>query len=449
MAVGPRVNTDPGIMIERTFDATPRIVITGLGAVCGAGLTVEAIWNAVQQGKSAIAPITHWDASRWPIQQAAEITGVSDATLVADRKYHKFLSRTDLFGLYATDIALQQSGLTSHRDRMDSASAALFNDRSGVFVGSGGGAYQNSYDFFPALTAAGGDLRAFGREIESCVNPMWLLTRLPNNVLCYTGIRHSFKGTNACITNQCAGGALAIAEAAAAIRSGEADRAVATGHDAPIEPETLLYYHQAGLLSQDVLRPFDWGRTGTILGEGAASVVLEKESDARARQARVCGEFLGSGCTTEATGIVAVRPDGDGLSRAIEMALADANLQSDRVGLVVAHGNGTLASDASEAKAIRRVFGKSPPPVAAFKWAVGHALAASGALDVVLALTALEQGVVPGIATLDCLDPELAPLPVSREPQRPRSDIALVLNRGFGGMNVALVVRALGADTAR
>ena len=190
MAVGPRVNTDPGIMIERTFDATPRIVITGLGAVCGAGLTVEAIWNAVQQGKSAVAPITHWDASRWPIQQAAEITGISDATLVADRKYHKFLSRTDLFGLYATDIALQQSGLTSHRDRMDSASAALFNDRSGVFVGSGGGAYQNSYDFFPALTAAGGDLRAFGREIESCVNPMWLLTRLPNNVLCYTGIRH-------------------------------------------------------------------------------------------------------------------------------------------------------------------------------------------------------------------------------------------------------------------
>ena len=177
--------------------------------------------------------------------------------------------------------------------------------------------------------------------------------------------------------------------------------------------------------------------------------MLEKEPDARARQARVRGEFLGSGCTTEATGILAVRPDGDGLSRAITLALADANLQPDQVGLVVAHGNGTLASDASEAMAIRRVFGENPPPVTAFKWAVGHTLAASGALDVVLALTALEQGVVPGIATLECLDPELAPLPVSREPQRPRSDIALVLNRGFGGMNVALVVRALGADTAR
>lgn len=429
------------------MESSSPIAITGLGAVCGAGLTVEAIWKALQSGKSAVAPISQWDAGRWPIQQAAEVTGVSDATLVADRKYHKFLSRTDLFGLYAADIALQQSGLTAHRDPMDTTSAALFNDRSGVFVGSGGCAYQNAYDFFPALTAAGGDLRAFGREIESCVNPMWLLTRLPNNVLCYTGIRYSFKGTNACITNQCAGGALAIAEAAAAIRSGEADRAVATGHDAPIEPETLLYYHRAGLLSRDALRPFDRGRTGTILGEGAASLVLEQEPDAQARQARVRGEFLGSGCTTEATGIIAVRPDGDGLSRAIELALTDANLPPDRVGLVVAHGNGTLASDASEAMAIRRVFGENPPPVTAFKWAVGHTLAASGALDVVLALTALEQGVVPGIATLECLDPQLAPLPVSREPQSPRSEIALVLNRGFGGMNVALVVRAFGAGT--
>jgi 3-oxoacyl-[acyl-carrier-protein] synthase-1 len=429
------------------MEPSPRIAITGLGAVCGAGLTVEAIWDAIQSGKSAVAPITLWDASRWPIRQAAEVTGVSNVTLVADRKYHKFLSRTDLFGLYAGDVALQQSGLTGHRDRMDAASATLFNDRSGVFVGSGGCAYQNSYDFFPALTAAGGDLRGFGREIEACVNPMWLLTRLPNNVLCYTGIRYSFKGTNACITNQCAGGALAIAEAAAAIRAGEADRAVATGHYASIEPETLLYYQQAGLLSPDALRPFDLNRNGTIFGEGAASLVLEQEPEAQARHARVRGEFLGSGCTTEATGIVAVRPDGDGLSRAIALALADANLEPDQVGLVVAHGNGTLASDASEAMAIRRVFGENPPPITAFKWAVGHTIAASGALDVVLALTALEKGVVPGIATLECLDPQLAPLPVSREPQKPRSDIALVLNRGFGGMNVALVVRAVGAGT--
>ena len=110
--------------------------------------------------------------------------------------------------------------------------------------------------------------------------------------------------------------------------------------------------------------------------------------------------------------------------------------------MIVAHGNGTRASDASEAAAIRRVFGQASPPVTAFKWAFGHLIAASGITDLVLALDALRQGLVPGIATLRSLDPQLAPFPVSASPQKPRSDIALVLSRGFGAMNVAVLVRA-------
>jgi len=426
-----------------------RVVITGLGAVCGAGLTPAAIWDVIQSGTSAVGPIHQWDASRWPVRQAAEVAAVHNTTLVADRKLHKFLSRTDRFGLYATDAALQQSGLPAHRQQMDPGSATLFSERTGVFVGSGGGAYQNSYDFFPTLALAKGDLQAFGHEVESSVSPMWLLTRLPNNVLCYVGICHGFKGTNACITNQCVGGSLAVAEAAAAISSGETDRAVATGHDAPIEPETLLHYYRLGLLAKEALRPFDLQRSGTVFGEGAASVVLEKEDDARARRAPLHGEFLSSGCTTEATGIVDVRPDGDGLSRAIELAMTQAGLRPEQVGLIVAHGNGTKASDASEAVAIRRVFGRNPAPVTGFKWALGHTIAASGLIDLVLALTALERGVVPGIGTLECLDPDLCPLPVSPKPQIPRSDIALVLSRGFGGMNVALLVRGGSDKSAR
>ena len=157
------------------------------------------------------------------------------------------------------------------------------------------------------------------------------------------------------------------------------------------------------------------------------------------------GEFLGHGCVTEATGVVDLRPDGDGPARAIALALADAKIAADDVGMIVAHGNGTRASDASEAKGILRAFGGNPPPVTAFKWCVGHLLAASGILDLVLALEALRHGTAPGIATLDSVDAEFSTLPVSREPQKPRSDIALVLCRGFGGMNVALVVRAVKA----
>jgi 3-oxoacyl-[acyl-carrier-protein] synthase-1 len=155
---------------------------------------------------------------------------------------------------------------------------------------------------------------------------MWLLRNLPNNVLCHVGIRHNFKGTNACITNQCVGGLMAVAEAAAAIRAGEADRAVAVGHDNPIDPETVLYYHRVGLLSPDALRPFDRRRDGTVFGEGAGAVMLEKAEDAQSRGTAVFAEYLGSGCVTEATGALDVRPDGDGLSRAIEIALDDAEI---------------------------------------------------------------------------------------------------------------------------
>lgn len=420
---------------------SPRIAITGTGAVCGAGLTIDAIWDAILNGRSCIAPLTQWDPAKWPTRMAAEVVGVENRTLVEDRKLHKIISRTDLFGLYAAGVAVQQAGFVAHREKLDGAAATHFNDRTGIFSGSGGGAYRSNYDFFPLMTEARGAMPAFGRELSANVNPMWLLKNLPNNVLCHVGIRFGFKGTNGCVTNQCTGGVQALAESAASIRTNEADRMVAVGHDAPIEPETFLHYHRLGLMAPDTIRSFDRARSGTILGEGAASVVLEKADGAQARGAAILGEFLGSGCTTEATGILDLRPDGDGVSRAIQLALTDAGLTPAQVGMIVAHGNGTRASDASEGMAIGCVFGESAPPVTAFKWATGHLIAASGMLDVVLALNALRTQVVPGIATLVNLDPELAPFPVSAKAQQPRSNIALVICRGFGGMNVVLVIR--------
>jgi 3-oxoacyl-[acyl-carrier-protein] synthase-1 len=424
------------------MSTSSRIAITGSGAVCGAGLSVEKIWAAVIGGQSAVTPITQWDAERWPVKVAAGVNGVKNQELVEDRKLHKSISRTDLFGIYAGGEAIKSSGIPAHRETLDATTVPLFNDRSGLVVGSGGGTYSSNYEYFPLMTEAGGDLKKFGAELGSSVNPMWLLKNLPNNVLCHVGIRHMFKGTNACVTNQCAGGVLAVAEAVESLRTDEADRIAAVGHDTPIEPETVFGYHNLGLLSPDVLRPFDRDRTGTIFGEGAAAVMLEKLADAQARKATILGEVLGHGCVTEATGVVDLRPDGDGPARAIALALADGGITPADVGMIVAHGNGTPASDASEAKGILRAFGGNPPPVTGFKWCVGHLLAASGILDLVLALEALRRGVVPGIATLSAVDAEFSTLPVSREPQKPRSNIALVLCRGFGGMNVALVVRA-------
>jgi 3-oxoacyl-[acyl-carrier-protein] synthase-1 len=413
-----------------------------VGAVCGAGKSVDAIWRRILNGESAIGPISQWDLRNWPVKIAAEVPAQEIRTLVEDRRLQKMISRTDFFGVYAAGEAVRDSGVLSQRDKLSPADAARFNDRCGVFAGSGGGNFRSMYDFFPLLTESGGDLRVFGRELEAIVDPMWLLRQLPNNVVCHVGIRHGFRGTNACITNQCVSGVMAVAEATQALKTGEADRAVAVGHDAPIEPETILHYHNLGLLAPDALRPFDRARAGTVFGEGAGAVMLETLAEVEARGATVRGEVLGSACVSEASGIVEVRADGDGLARAIESALKDAGLAPEQVGMVVAHGNGNRTSDATEAAALHRVFAGKPPPTTSFKWAMGHTIAASASLDLAIALTALREGVVPGIAALHELDPALHSLPVSRGPQEPRSGIALICSRGFGGMNVALIVRA-------
>jgi 3-oxoacyl-[acyl-carrier-protein] synthase-1 len=156
----------------------------------------------------------------------------------------------------------------------------------------------------------------------------------------------------------------------------------------------------------------------------------------------VLGEILGGGAASDAQGLLAIRDDGDALARAIELALEDAGIGPADVGMIATHGNGTPQSDASEAAAIRRVFGGSAPPATAFKWAFGHLIAAAGILDTVLALHTLRQGSVPGVATWEVADPACAGVRVAREPQAAKSDVALILCRGFAGTNAALLLRA-------
>jgi 3-oxoacyl-[acyl-carrier-protein] synthase-1 len=422
--------------------AKPRIVITGTGAVCAAGRDPAAILAAVRACRSAIGPITQWDASSWPRRMAGEVPDFNARELVEDRKLHKLIRRTDLFGLYAASRAVDACGFAAHRDALEAAAAAEYSDRTGVYVGSGGGNYDSQYDYFPLLTEAREALPAFGRELSNTVNPMWLLRTLPNNVLGHIGIRHGFKGSNACITNHSIGGMLAVIEATEALRNGEADRALAVGHDAPIEPQMVLYYHDVGLIAKDTIRPFDARRDGSLFGEGAAALALETEASAKEHGAIVFGEILGGGSASDAQGLLAIRDDGDALARSIDMALADAGVRPADIGMIAAHGNGTPQSDASEAAAIRRVFGTAAPPATAFKWAFGHLIAAAGILEAVLALHSLRERRVPGVATYALADPECAGARVSSEPQAPRSDVALALCRGFAGTNAALVFRA-------
>jgi len=418
-----------------------RIVITGSGAICGSGRSPDEIFSALLAGQSSIRPITQWDASAWRVSMAAEVGDYNAAALTGDRKLLKFIRRTDVFGLYAADRAIEQSGIAAWRASLDKTAADRFADSTGVFVGSGGGSFGNQYDYLPLIATAATELGTFGRELSSTVNPMWLLRSLPNNVLGHIGIRHGLKGPNACITHHSISGPLALAEAAESLRAGECTRAVVAAHEAAIEPQTLLYYDQMGLLTRGALRPFDVRHDGSVMGEGAAALVLETEDAARERGATVFGEFLGAGSAGDGLGLLPVSADGDGLLRAVEAALAAANVAPREIGMVVAHGNGTANSDVSEARALARAF-PDMPPVTGFKWAFGHLLAASGLIEAVLTISALRAGAVPGLPTLEEVDPACGPLNVSRDQRTPRSGTALLLSRGFGGTNAACILRA-------
>ncbi len=417
-----------------------KLVFTGSGIVNGSGSSVAEIWKQVSQGASSVRPYEQWDGETWPVKVASEIS-LLPRDLVPERKLHKSIAQTDMFGIYASEQAISGSGFLDQREGLEEDALNRFNDRSGLIVGSGAGSYCSNYDYFTLMEEADASLPKFGEELSNMVTPMWLLKNLPNNVLCHVGIRAQLKGTNACITNHCSSGIMAVSESASAIWNGEADRIVAAGHDDPFEPEMVLHFYKLGLMSGKTPRPFDQDRDGTVFGQGAAAVVLEKGSEAEARCANILGEFLGFGCCSEATGILDLDPDGDGVTRAIEQALSDAGLAPSDVGMICAHGNGTTASDRTEAMGIRAVFGDAIPPVTSFKWAYGHMVGASGIADLVLTLEALKQRTVPGIASLAKLDPELTDFPVQKDNSEPIGDVALVICRGFGGMNVVLAVR--------
>ena len=282
----------------------------------------------------------------------------------------------------------------------------------------------------------------FGSELDATVNPMWLLRSLPNNVLCHVGINYGLKGANACITNHSISGMLAIVEALSALRVGEADYAVAVGHDAPIEPQYLIYYQRVGLTAREAIRPFDAERDGSLFGEGAGALVMETESAAVARGAAVLGEVLGGGSASEAEGLLAIRDDGDGVAAAIEAALVDADIDADRSGSSSHTATARAArmrrkrerSDRSSAIGCHRSRRRSGRSGICSRDRVRSTRCSrckrSGAASCL------------SIATLESLDPEFSDLAVSKAPVPPRSDIALVISRGFGGTNAALVVQA-------
>ena len=421
---------------------TNGVVITGYGCLTASGADAATTWEAVLTGESGIRQVETWDSSGWPYRLAGEIKAYSPRELVADRKLLKFITRQDVIGLNAVTQAVAHSNIIEHRNGL--ADPTSFNDRTGVFVGSPATKYRSQHDYLLPLVNAAGDSREFGTHAMEDVHPMWLLRALPNNVLAYAGIQYGFKGANANVTAHGISGSQAIAEACRYLRDGAIDRAIVVGYDSASELEALPYYASVGLLSSRGLKPFDRSRDGTVLGEGAGALLLETRDEAERRSAKIYGEVLGSSVVSEAEGVLSVRADGAGVSRAIRSALEDSEMSPDEIGMISAHANGTRVSDASEAHAFVEVFGTSSIPVTGFKWSLGHTVAASGVIESILTLLCLADDRVPGIATLEELSPDCEGVSASYVEQKPRSSVGIVVSRAFAGLNSCIMLSTNG-----
>ncbi|VEB33605.1 3-oxoacyl-ACP synthase [Legionella sainthelensi] len=416
-----------------------RVFITGRSALTASGATADATWDAIISGKSGIAEITNWDLSQWSYRLGGELKEFNPAKMLPDRKLAKVISRQDVMGINAAVQAVEHSQIISYRDGLETP--RQFNEQTAIFVGSPGNKYFQQYDFLPLLAKAQGNMQDFAEHLFETVHPMWLLRILPNNVLAYTGITYEFKGPNHNVTNHAVGGTQALLEAYHAIRCGQAERAIVISYDMAVEPQSLFYYEQLGVLSHRHLKPFDEEHDGTILADGAAAFVLESEASVRMRSAVCYGEIIGGLSTSEAQGLFSLDTSGQELADLIQHTLESVALNPTDVGFIVAHGNGNSKSDYSESQAIQKVFGQQQS-VTGFKWSTGHTICASGLIDAVLATYALEAKCIPGVANFQRIASSCDGLSVSADHRSLQSPYVLTINRGFASMNACLVIKA-------
>lgn len=395
--------------------------ISGVGVVSAFGIGARAFFEGLARGQSAIRPIQSFDVSTFPVRVAGEVTALPAALGERDRKI--------TLGLAAAREAWRDAGCgEAERPAALVAAigleAALLDDFAPLFVGG-------RIDWAAAARLPAQPV-VFRAPIDGTLNAL-------GEGLHLTGPRIAH-------VSACAAGALAVAHAAALIERGEHDVVLAGATDSMINPLGLGGMARLGAPSPrhqaDACRPFDRRRDGLVMGEGAAFFVLENESRARARGGRVLGRVLGWGSTQDGWRATAPRPDGSAAARAITRALGRAGLRPEAIGYVNAHGTGTPLNDPAEARALHLALGAHAAhvPLSSIKGAVGHLMAASGAIELAACLLPLGRGPLPGTAHHRERDPECA-LDVIGEAPRPGA-VAVTLSNsfGFGGQNAAVLL---------
>jgi nodulation protein E len=399
-----------------------RVVITGVGAICALGHDARAVWAAMRDGKSAIAPITGFENQDMRVKIAAQVRDF-DPTLHFDAKKLILLDRVSQFTLVTAREAVAQSGL-------DFAQADL-RQRSACVVGTGTGGEVTSDECSRRLYAEG----------NPRLHPLSIVRRMMSAPASQVSIEFGVTGPSFAVSSACASANHAFAQAFALVRSGAVDVALAGGAEACLTLGVLRAWEAMRVLADDTCRPFCKQRHGLVLGEGAGMIVLEDFDHARARGAEILAEFAGAGMSADAADIV--MPSDVGAARAITATLRDAQLSAQDIDYINAHGTATPANDPTETRAIRAALGEHAGKVAisSTKAVHGHALGAAGALEIVAAIGALREGVIPPTANFIDPDPEcdLDYVPnVARE-----TPVRAVLSNAFafGGLNAVVALK--------
>jgi 3-oxoacyl-[acyl-carrier-protein] synthase II len=408
-----------------------RVVITGLGLVCGVGNTAQEVWEKLVAGASGMAPITGFDTTGFPVTFAAEVKNFDPLNFV-DKKEARKMGRFIHFAFAAAQEALEQSGLKITEEN---------GDRVGVFIGSGIGGFE-IIEREHANLLAGGPRK---------ISPFFIPATIINMAAGQLSIRYGARGPISATATACATSANSIGDSVRMILHGDADAMIAGGSEASVTALAVGGFASMRALSTrndeptKASRPFDKDRDGFVIGEGAGILILEELEFAKKRGAKILAEVIGYGMSADAYHMTGIAPEGAGAQRSMRAALKDAGIKPEDVGYINAHATSTPAGDGNESRAIEVVFGENALShklkISGTKSMTGHLLGGAGGLEAGITVLALQNQMLPPTINLDNVDPECRLDYVANKAAACEFDVALSNSFGFGGINATLVMR--------
>ena len=406
-----------------------RVVVTGIGLLCGVGIGTEEVWKAICAGRSGIAPITLFDASQHPCRFAGEVKNFDPLQFV-EKKELKKMGRFIVFALAATDFAMKHAGLTL---------AGELAERTGVYIGSGIGGFDVIEREHSELLA-GGPRR---------ISPFFIPATIVNLAAGQVSIRTGAKGPNSATATACSASAHAVGDSYKIIARGDADAMICGGTEAAITPMGVGGFTSMRALStrndepERASRPFDADRDGFVIGEGSGILILEALEVAQRRHARILAEVVGYAMGGDAFHITQPAENGEGAFRVMQATLKDAGVRPEEVNYINAHGTSTPIGDKIETAAVKRLFGEHARklPVSSTKSMTGHLLGGAGGLEAGLSVLALRDQILPPTINYEKPDPDCDLDYVPNQARKAELRYALSNSFGFGGTNAALLFK--------